>query len=186
MPGIKRPPKVFDYEEIKNLILCIPDATDRFILAIAYANGTRVGELKGLQAKDIVWDNDFVYITTPVLKKRGLVVPKRNPPISRFGEEWLANLIISYVEHLKPDTNLVPFCKRTLQYRFQQYADCTAHSFRHTRAMHMLRYFKMSMEKIRLFFRLSPTGLVSWIARYGHLDTEDLKQHYRDLGMVKK
>lgn len=177
---------VFSYSEIKELILSIGDDLDRFILAVAYANGTRVGELKGLRVKDIEIDADFVYITTPVLKKRGLVVPKRAPPISRVGEPWLSGTIMDFIKGKEPSLVLIPYSKRTLQNRFQEYADCTSHSFRHTRAMHMIRHFKMSMEKVKLFFRLSPSGLVAWIDTYGHLDTEDLKEHYRDIGMAKK
>lgn len=177
---------MFTYPEVKDLILSIGDRLDRFILAVAYGNGCRVGELKGLRVKDIEKDNDFVYITTPVLKKRGLVVPKRAPPISRVGEPWLSGIVLDFIKGRDPNEVLIPYSKRTLQYRFQEYADCTSHSFRHTRAMHMLRQFKMSMEEIKLFFRLSPSGLVAWIDTYGHLDVEDLKEHYKSLGMVRK
>lgn len=175
-PG-QRKPMAFSYEEIKNGLLSIGNAEDRFMLAVSYANGTRVSEVVGLKAVDIDITEEFIYITTPVKKKRYRTELHRAPPISRKGEKWLADLIIRYVEG--KTGKLISFGVRTAQRRFNSYFGCTSHSFRHTRAMHGLTVLKLSMPKIQAYFKLSPKGLTDWIIRYGHLDREDLEQHLR-------
>ena len=149
------------------------------MFAVSYANGTRISEVLGLRASDVEVGEDFIYIQTPVLKKRkwkGKMY--RAPPISIKGETWLADIIAGYVGG--KEGKLISYSKRTAQYRFDEYFDCTSHSFRHTRAMHCFRVLGMSMEKVGLYFRLSPRGLTDWIMRYGHLDATDLEQHLKN------
>ena len=178
MPGIKRKPVAFSYIEIKNHILSISDKTDRFMFACSYGNGTRISEVLGLRTADIEIGDEFIYIQTPVLKKRNWKGKMyRAPPISIKGEAWLAEIIIDYVSNR--EGLLIPYSKRTAQYRFDEFFDCTSHSFRHSRAMHCFRVLGMSMEKVGLYFRLSPRGLTDWIMRYGHLDSTDLEQHLK-------
>ena len=176
MPGTKRKPIAFSYSEIKDHILSIGDEMDKFMFAASYANGTRVSEVLGLRASDVVTGKDFIYIQTPVLKKRRHDV-YRAPPISIKGEYWLAKIINNYVAG--KEGKLITYSKRTAQNRFNEYFDCTSHSFRHTRAMHCFRVLGMSMEKVGLYFRLSPRGLTDWVMRYGHLDSTDLEQHLK-------
>lgn len=196
MTGKKREAMVFSYEEIKKGLLSIPDQQDQFMLAASYANGTRVGEVVGIKRSDVTWNEQFVYIETPVLKKRkkekGMV--KRAPPINRreivgdngsIPEAWLANIIIGYCEGPEPAGCLVPrqektgrlidYGVRTAQRRFEKYFHCTSHSFRHTRATHCFQYLKFGERLIQEYFRLSPRGLGDWCSRYGHLNRHDLE-----------
>lgn len=147
------------------------------MLAVSYANGTRVSEVVGIVSGNVNWNDEFVYITTPVLKKRYYVTPSRAPPISRKGEPWLADIIIGYVEG--KEGKLISYGKRTAQRRFDKYFDCTAHSFRHTRATHCILNLNMGMRLIADYFKLSPKGLSDWVMRYGHLDREDQEEHLR-------
>lgn len=178
----QRAPVAFAYDEVKNMILSIGDKTDRFVLAVCYANGCRVSEVLGVRAEDIELTDEFVYIETPVLKKRKLTtgkgIMKRAPPISRKGEAWLTELILDYAAGKRG--SLVPYSKRTIQRRFDQYCDCTSHSFRHTRASHCLKHLGYSMEQVSMYFRLSPRGLTDWILRYGHLSMSDLEKTQRE------
>lgn len=177
MPQNQRAPTTFTYKEIKNGILSVGNKEDRFLLSIAYGNGCRVGEITNITRGDVDWNDEFVYVTTPVLKKRYYVTPSRAPPISRKGEPWLADLIIGYVEGRHG--RLISYGKRTAQRRFNQYFDCTSHSFRHSRATHCILNLNMSMRLIAEYFKLSPKGLSDWIMRYGHLDREDQEDHLR-------
>lgn len=176
MPGTKRKPLSFEYDDIMNHILSIGDKADRFLFAVSYANGTRISEALGVRAEDIRVDKGFLFIETTVLKKRrpGIV---RAPPIWIAGEPWLAEIILGYVAGRRG--RLIHYSKRTAQRRFDSCFDCTSHSFRHTRATHCFLVLGLSMEMVRLYFRLSPRGLTDWIVRYGHLDMEDLKGKIR-------
>ena len=171
---VYREPVVFGYEEVRNLILSIGDRQDRFVLAVAYANGARVGELLGLKAGAVQVDTEWCLVTTPVLKKRGYV-PKRNPPISKAGEPWLYGIIASFVQGRDRDDVVIPYSKRTIQYRFEKYGGCISHSFRHTRAFHCLTELGMNMEDLLVFFGLSPRGLGHWLTVYGHMSVDNLK-----------
>lgn len=173
---MKRPPIVFSYEEIKRLILAIDDKQDQFLFATSYANGTRIHEIIGIKAGDISWTDEFVYITTPVLKKRGNI-PLRAPPIIRTKEAWLANIIIDFVQ--EKTGKLIHLSVRTAQRRFDKYFNCTSHSFRHTRATHCFTVLKMSSRMVAEYFRLSPRGMGQWVMTYGHLDRGDMEEHLK-------
>lgn len=184
MPGEKREAIAMSYRYIKQGIKAIDSPQDQFLMAVSYANGTRVSEALKVRDSDIEIKERFVYITTPVLKKRGPIVPKRAPPISRELESWLTNIIIGYSKG--KEGKLIRYGKRTAQRRFDQYFGCTSHSFRHTRATHCFKHFGMTMEKVRLYFRISPRSLADWIVRYGHLDRTDLEAHIRHRVAIKR
>jgi len=175
MPGIKRKPVLFTYKAVKEGILSISNPMDRFLFAVSYANGTRVSEALSIKASGIEANKEFVYITTPVLKKRFRQLTYRAPPISRSGEEWLADLLLGYIKGRTG--NLITFSKRTAQRRFNQYFECTSHSFRHTRATHCITVLGMSMRMIAEYFKISPMALSDWVMRYGYLDRRDLETH---------
>lgn len=171
----------FGYHELKERLQAIPDMQDRFMLAVSYANGTRVSEALAVKAEDIDVTENFVYISTPVLKKRkGLIY--RAPPISRQLEEWLAKIVVGY--SAGKSGRLIGYSKRTAQRRFDQYFGCTSHSFRHTRATHCFTVLKMSSRMVAEYFKLSPRGLTDWIMRYGHLDRADIEHHLEAVGSV--
>ena len=177
MSGVKRKPIAFAYGEIRRGLEKISNKEDQFMLAVSYANGTRVSEVVGIRASDVEVSKEFVFVITPVFKKRTGIVPHRSPPISRVGEKWLTDILVSYSKGKRG--KLISYSKRTAQRRFDEYFGCTSHSFRHTRAAHCLRILGMSMMKIQVYFGLSPKGLTDWITRYGHLDREDLEEHLR-------
>lgn len=182
MPGTKRKPIAFSYEEIKNGLLSIPNKEDRFMLAVSYANGTRVSEVIGIKKGDIDVTDEFISIATPVKKKRGNVVPLRAPPISKKLEPWLADIIVDYVK--ENNGALISYSKRTAQRRFEKYFHCTSHSFRHTRATHCFTKLRMSMRMVAEYFRIAPVTLNDWVMRYGHLDKQDIEQHLRRIENV--
>lgn len=176
MPGEKRRPITFSYDEIRDHILSIGDKDVQFLFAVSYANGTRVSEVLGLRKGDVEITDEFVYVKTPVLKKRRGDV-YRAPPIYIKGEPWLANIIINYVKGR--EGTLINYSKRTVQRRFDEYFDCTSHSFRHTRATHCFTVLGMSERLIAEYFRISPASLADWIMRYGHLIREDMQSHLK-------
>lgn len=175
--GEQRGPIAFSYSDIKNRLTSMPNTEDRLLFAVSYANGTRVAEAITVKAEDIDITEEFVYITTPVLKKRGETVPKRSPPISRRLEPWLADIIIEGVEG--KEGRLIKYSKRTAQRRFEKYFECISHSFRHTRATHCFTVLKMSIRMVAEYFRIAPRTLSDWVMRYGHLDRRDLETHLR-------
>lgn len=176
MPGTKRKPIAFSYDEIRNHLLSIGDKDMQFLFAVSYANGTRVSEVIGLRASDVEITDEFVYVKTPVLKKRRNDV-FRAPPIYIKGEPWLANIIINYVANREGE--LISYSKRSIQRKFNEYFDCTSHSFRHTRATHCFTVLGMSERLIADYFRISPASLADWIMRYGHLIREDMQSHLK-------
>lgn len=181
MPGTKQKPIAFSYEGIKRRILAVGNKMDRFMFAVSYANGTRVSEILNLCANDIDIDEEFIYIQTPVRKKRRNDV-YRAPPISRKGEPWLAYIISNYVKDYEGELSeyvLITYSKRTAQRRFEEFFDCTSHSFRHTRVTHCFTVLGMSERLIAEYFRISPSSLGDWIMRYGHLNRKDLKAHLK-------
>jgi integrase len=179
LPRPKRPAKAFEYQEIKDLLLSIPNVEDKFLIALMYANGARVGEAINVRGKDIDWNKDFVYINLPVFKKRKEIPPKRNIPISREKESWLADLIINYAVGKKG--KLYRFTKRTAQKRVDKWLNCTSHSLRHSRVTHCLKKLKMGLPMVAKYFNISPRGFSDWIMRYGHYDTGDFEQHIKGL-----
>ena len=174
MPGSKRKPIVLSYNHIRDAICSICDKEDRFMLAVAYANGCRVGEIVQVVAEDIEIKGDFVYVATPVLKKRARFVPKRAPPIYRKLEGWLVDIVLGYAEGKQG--RLVSYGIRTAQRRFEKYFECTSHSFRHTRATHCFTLFGMSMREVAEFFMISEKALADWCMRYGHLERSALEK----------
>ena len=192
----QRQATILDYELVKETILNMPDKTDQFMLAVSYANGTRVSEVIPITTSDIDFTDKFVYVYTKVLKKRKQKNVLRGPPISRTKEKWLADIILSYLAPKKaeweqarnkalstnspvpPPLKLIDYGVRTAQRRFDKYFRCTAHSIRHTRATHCLNIFGMSMRMVLEFFKISPRGSGEWIMRYGHLDTKEIEKHW--------
>jgi integrase len=71
---------------------------------------------------------------------------------------------------------LIDYGIRTAQRRFEKYFGCTSHSFRHTRATHCFRHLGFSERFIQEYFKISPTTLVEWCERYGHVNTKDLEE----------
>lgn len=187
MPGEKREAVAFSYEEIKEGLLAINDDLDQFMLSASYANGTRVGEIIGISTGDIEATDEFVYLSTPVLKKRKPVLMHRAPPINRRykrtsprqpePEGWLADIVLGYT--VGREGKLIGYSVRTAQRRFEKYFRCTSHSFRHTRATHCFTKLGMSMRMVADYFKIAPRTLSDWVMRYGHLDRQDLEAHLR-------
>lgn len=185
----QRKPTIFSYDEVKEKLLygiTVPE--DLFMLAVSYANGTRVSEMVGIRRGDIEWNDRFLYVSTPVKKKRTDLDVRRAPPINRRYEKeyprqaepegWLADIIISYaVVWDRP--LLIPYGVRTAQRRFEKYFGCTSHSFRHTRVTHCFTRLGMDMRQVTEYFRIEPRTIPDWVVRYGHLDRRALEEHLR-------
>jgi integrase len=196
-----RKPIVLSYVEMKDLLTNIPVDRDKLFLMIMYANGMRVKEACMIKLNDITWDDEFLYINQPVLKKRKKsYIPTRAPPIDRKKEAWLSEAIIDIVkkpkegyliqlmearengEKLDNKVGLAwGYSKRKAQQTADKYAGTISHAFRHARVTHCLTEMHMSLRMLADFFGVSGASLGDWSVRYGHLVVDDMKEHLRSV-----
>jgi integrase len=175
--------KTIPYSEVKQRISNIPIIKHRLYFAILYANGNRASEPLILTLNDISWNEKFIYITTIVLKKRGIAKGKikRNPPISRIKESWLTEIIINCTEELKknfnPEEPIFDWTMRTSQRKCWKYFGCKIHTLRHTRVTHCFTILRMSLNQVIKYFEISQREAVRWSMIYGHLENKDLEEH---------
>ena len=192
-----RQPKVFLYDEFQGIVKQITNPLHRTLILVTYANGARIGEACKILWDGINWDDEFLTISQQVFKKRGTSVPIRSPPIDRIKEAWLTEPIIEFIKPFKENylkavmearlagepepepPKLWSFTPRYARILIDKYLNCTPHSLRHTRATHCITIGKMNLRFVAEYFRIAPSSLGEWVVRYGHLDTEDLKEHLR-------
>lgn len=178
MPGDKREAAFFRYDRMKERLLEIPDALDRLLCMVTYANGNRIGETIRLTYADFVWTPTFLRIKSPVLKKRGSK-ERRNCPIHRKIESWLTEPIIDYIdsERLAPEDSrkIWKKSKRTAQTRINKWLGCISHSLRHSRASHLMQEYGYSFPDLKAYFSLADKTLADWAMRYGHLEKSHLE-----------
>ncbi|WP_160909772.1 tyrosine-type recombinase/integrase [Pontibacillus yanchengensis] len=113
---------------------------ERAIIELLYATGIRIGELGGIEKRDISWEERFIHIRNAKRKKERIV------PFTRLCEEHLKAYLDTREDELPflfvNTTSTGPVLIRTVQSRLGKYAKklgfrLTPHTLRHTFAAHL-------------------------------------------------
>ena len=182
----------FLYQDDMNLLLAAPDITqpigirDWAILEFLYASGCRVGEMVGLNVKDLEWEAGYAIITGKGNKERRVFFG--GPARRALEQYWQTSRPVLLKTNLDEAAFFLNkrgkrISSRSVRFLLDQYVQKIAlqkhvspHTLRHTFATHLLNGGAdlRSVQELLGHVNLSTTQI------YTHLTREKLKQIHRD------
>jgi len=170
--------KALDYDFIRETITSIGALRWRDFFAYMYASGARVNEALDARKSDIKEQDGWIMIT--LRTEKNLREYDRVFPIDTHSEPWLASIIqeITFkAKDFQNDAFLFKFSDRTALRYCQKYFGCDNHTFRHSRATHYSKMYRMdSFELMRLFGWSSPKPAVIYV----HKNIQDIQEKMRN------
>jgi integrase len=187
----KQLPKTLDNNEIKTIITNGKNVKERLLVTILVETGMRIGQLLGLQHKDVVsWDNELHIVPRRTngidaqAKRRDLHVVHVSPQIMQLYSEYCAEYCYesSCDDWLftKQETNerLTYSTVKQLFIRLSKKLGkkVTPHMLRHTHATALLQ---SGWDAAYVQKRLGHAHVQTTLDIYSHLSLDDLKREYQ-------
>lgn len=170
--NMKIDPTHYPYHKLQSIITNLPEEEQQ-IAALAYGTGSRVSELNQITPEDITQDQQYLYISCKVLKKRTYTDKNRKRlALIRLDESWLIIPIKQLVNQTKPFSPLVPFHRATIFRKLKKSTGINPHAFRAIRATHLASKFRFTAHQLKQFFCWSSVAPSDF---YVSLNVEDIK-----------
>jgi integrase len=169
---MKIDPAHYPLEKLKEIINNLP-TREKQIAVLAYATGSRVSELNQITPEDITEDENYLYISCKVLKKRTYTEKNtKRVALIRQDETWLIISIKLLLKETKPFTPLVPLHRATIFRILKKSTGINPHSFRAIRATHLATKFHFTAHQLKKFFGWSSVAPSDF---YVSMNVEDIK-----------
>lgn len=169
---MKIDPTHYPYHKLQTIITNLQEEEQQ-ITALAYGTGARVSELNKITPEDITQDEQYMYISCKVLKKRTYTDKnKKRLALIRLDENWLIIPIKQLAEKTKPFSPLVPFHRSTIFRKLKTSTGINPHSFRAIRATHLASKFRFTAHQLKQFFGWSSVAPSDF---YVSLNVDDIK-----------
>ncbi len=169
---MKIDPTHYSLNKIKTIITELPPREQQ-IVALAYATGSRVSELIQITPEDITQDNNYMYISCRVLKKRKYTDKnKKRIALIRLDETYLIIPIKQLVKETHANKPLINLHRTTVFRLLKTSTGINPHSFRAIRATHLSTVHKFTAHQLKAFFGWSSVAPSDF---YVSLNVEDIK-----------
>lgn len=190
----KRIPKTLTDEEVTVLIAACHRLRDKFLIALMYESGIRVGQAIGLRHMDIQsWDNTVKVVPRDDNVNGARAKTKNTNSVSVTKElmELYTNYLLEEFGEIDSDYVFVnlwfgkigqPITYSTVADLFKRLSAKTGikahpHQLRHSHATNLIR---ANWDAAHVQKRLGHANVQTVLNTYTHLDDEDLKKAYQD------
>lgn len=184
--------KILTKDEIQSLIDACNNIKDKFLLALLYETGMRIGEVLSLHLSDIEPAKRKIHVRDRGELENGAEIKTVSSPRTLEITQQLADLYRTYLIEIHTDEVFTDFvfiklsgkgkgqpltyvCVQALFKRLKQKTkiDATAHMFRHTNLTELWRTKEMRPETLKL--RAGHQNIQTTMQMYVHPSDEDLR-----------
>lgn len=187
-------PKILTQEEVRKLIDSCQRTRDKFLIALMYESGIRIGQALGLRHEDIhSWDNVIWIIPRKDNENNARAKTKNQYPIdvSQDLMSIYSKYIIEELDEVDSDYVFVnlwggkighPMTYESVADLFRRLhkktgIDVNPHMLRHTHATELIRE---GWDASKVQKRLGHSNVQTVLNTYTHLNDEDMKKAYKD------
>lgn len=193
-------PKTLTQEQVKQLIDACQRIRNKFLIALMYESGIRIGQALGLRHEDIhSWDN-----VVWVVPREDNINNARAKTKNKYPIDVSSNLMSIYSKYLideleEVDSDYVfinlwggqigsPMTYENVADLFRRLkkktgVDAHPHMLRHTHATELIRE---GWDASRVQKRLGHSDVQTVLNTYTHLNDEDMKKAYKDFSIKKE
>ena len=169
----RQPPRTRTVEEVQKLMAASQSPLEVAIVMLLASTGTRIGELMGIEIKDVDWEQGTIAVTRKGKRRRKQVLS-----LSLV----LMDVLKTYYEWRKPQGKLFPYSYQELRTWFVSMAKRAGVTFPAGSLFHNLRHFNVLFQKragtplevISMSVGHSSTHTTDRI--YGALEPEEIRQ----------